>query len=45
MDTEGKLLADKLKDVFRKHKDTIVNKVTEMENFVDTCITQSGELK
>jgi hypothetical protein len=45
MDSEGNLLADKFKDAFRKHREPVVNKVAELENFVDTCITNNGELK
>ena len=44
MDSEGNLLADKFKDAFRKHQEPVVSKVAELENFVDACITNSGEL-
>jgi hypothetical protein len=45
MDSDGKLLADMFKDTFKKRQEPVVNKVAEMEHFVDTCITNSGELK
>jgi tetrahydromethanopterin S-methyltransferase subunit B len=45
MDSEGNLLADKFKDTFRKHQEPVANKVAELENFVDTCISNNGEFK
>ena len=45
MDSEGNLLADKFKEALRKHREPLVNKVTELDNFVDVCITNNGELK
>jgi len=44
MDSEGNLLADKFKDAL-KHREPVGKKVAELENFVDTCITNNGELK
>ena len=45
MDSEGNLLADKIKDIFKKHQEPVGNKVADLENFVDACITKNGELK
>ena len=45
MDSEGNLLADKFKEAFRKHREPVANKVAELENFVDACITNCCEFK
>ncbi|GFG37022.1 hypothetical protein Cfor_05425 [Coptotermes formosanus] len=45
MDSEGNLIADKLKDAFKNHQEPAVNKVADLEKFLDTCVTKSGEIK
>jgi hypothetical protein len=44
MDSAGNLLADKLKDAFRKHQEPVANKAADLEKFVDSCITKNGEI-
>jgi hypothetical protein len=45
MDSEGNLLADKLKDAFTKHQSPVVDKVADVEKFVDSCVAKNGEIK
>jgi tetrahydromethanopterin S-methyltransferase subunit B len=45
MDSEGNLVADKFKDAFKKQQEPVVKRISELENFVDTCIANNGELK
>jgi hypothetical protein len=43
METNGTLVAAKLKEEFARHEGPVDTKVADMEMFVDACIAKDGE--
>lgn len=43
MDSDGKLVAARLKEAFTNRPGPVAVKVADLEMFVDTCVTNDGE--
>jgi hypothetical protein len=43
MDSDGNLVAAKLKEAFTKHQGPVATKVADLEMFVDSCVAKDSE--